>query len=122
MHTFCAGLAMIPEGDWFCPECVTAREERPAAPAESSLRLVELSSEESSDAEAAAVAAGAAARRGRRRQPTQQANNIGQFDVPSAAAAAVGHPLDDMVEDVALSQRRPALTAAPTRSVLLQTT
>lgn len=25
MHTFCANLMAVPEGEWYCPECVEAQ-------------------------------------------------------------------------------------------------
>lgn len=37
MHTFCAGLSEVPEGQWYCPDCAAAaeREDPTAAPASS---------------------------------------------------------------------------------------
>jgi hypothetical protein len=80
MHTYCAGLMSVPEGDWHCPECAEAA----AAPAESgpaangsAPAVLDVSDE---DDEGSAVAAGS------RRQGTRRRRGVlASGQVPAAA-------------------------------------
>lgn len=102
MHTYCAGLMAVPEGDWHCPECAEAA----AAPSESgpaangSAPAVLDASDD--DDEELAVAAGSSRQGARRRRgvlasgraPAAAGHETGGR---GAAAAAAEHTLEDSI-------------------------
>lgn len=130
MHTFCAGLMAVPEGEWFCPECAEAQLAPPlggpvahgAGPA-----VLDLSDGDEDPAygpaaasrmpDSAATAASGGRRDGRRRgSPVSAHAQSGS----AGAASAAAHPLEDWggagseEDDVLLvPQRQPFSSAQP---------
>ena len=115
MHTYCAGLMAVPEGDWHCPECAGAA----AAPAESgpaangsAPAVLDVGDD---DDEEPAVAAGSSRQGARRRRgalASARAPAAAGHGAAGRGAAAVALSLEDSVSGELAALGDPAVLPA----------